>query len=272
MRAFGSRHATFCRLRIDDPRRTRCLTSQLLSWGASMSFAQLQRREVITLLAGAAIACPMVAHGQAGKPPTIGFLGDNSANWRPYVTVFVDRLRALGWIDGRTVAIEYRWSEGRQERVAEIAHEFVRRKVDVIITSGDAVAASKRATSEIPIVVALANDPVGAGLVASLARPGGNVTGLSNQSTDLFGKRLELMGEVVCSLRRLAIMSYGPNFPDFFRRSAEIIDKILRGAKPADIPVEQPTKFDLVLNLATAKALGLKIPETLLLRADEIVE
>ena len=273
------------------------------------------------------------------------------------------RLRELGWIEGRTVAIEYRWAEGRSERFAEIAAEFVRLQVDVIVTSGGAVLAAKQSTSVIPIVFALATDPVGLGFVASLARPGGNVTGLSSQSTDTAGKRLELLREVVPGLRRLAIManvgypgavlemgevhaaartlglevitleirraddiarafetlksraealfvladplintnqarinalavdarlptmsgfrdyvetgglmSYGPNYPDLFRRAADYVDRILRGARPGDIPVAQPTKFDLVINLKTAKALGLEIPATLLARADEVIE
>jgi putative ABC transport system substrate-binding protein len=275
----------------------------------------------------------------------------------------VQRLGELGWIERRTVAIEYRWAEGRTERYAEIAAEFVRLKVDVIVTVESAVPAVKQATSVIPIVFAVANDPVGGGLVASLSRPGGNVTGLSAQQADIAGKRLDLLREIRPDLRRLAVlanvghresvletdqvqaaarslsievakleirraeeiapafealkghadalyvvlsalvatnrtriitfalsarlptsfntreyveagalMSYGPNFQDLFRRTAEIADKILRGTKPADIPVEQPTKFDLVLNLTTAKALGLEIPPTLLARADEVIE
>jgi ABC-type uncharacterized transport system substrate-binding protein len=275
----------------------------------------------------------------------------------------VQRLREQGWIDGRNIAIEYRWAEGRTERFAEIAAELVRRKVDVIVTSGGAVVAAKQATSVIPIVFPMAPDPVSSGLVASLARPGGNVTGLSIQSTELATKRLELIREVVPGLRRLAIMgnagspaavlemsevqaaarklgleveileirraediapafeslrdradalyigadslvganririntltlgarlptiynsreyvelggllSYGPSYPDLFRRAAEFVDKILRGAKPGDIPVEQPTKFELIVNQTTAKALGLKIPEAFLLRADEVIE
>jgi putative ABC transport system substrate-binding protein len=325
----------------------------------------VRRRAFITLLGGAAASWPLAARGQqSGKLPTIGFLGTATpSSWSHWTAAFVQRLRELGWVDGRTVAIEYRWAEGRSQRYAEIAAEFVRLKVDVILTSGGAVPAVKQATSVIPIVFALANDPLGGGFVASLARPGGNVTGLSLQATDTAGKRLGLLLEVVPGLRRLAIManadnpntrldvrevqaaastlglevatveirraedippafealrgradalfvvaeplvithririntlalgarlptmggfrdyveaggllSYGPNDSELFRRAADHVDKILRGAKPGDIPVEQPTKFDLVVNLKTAKALGLTIPESFLLRADEVIE
>jgi ABC-type uncharacterized transport system substrate-binding protein len=323
----------------------------------------IRRREFITLIGGAA-AWPLTARAeQAGKPPTVGFLGADASAWRPWTDAFVERLHALGWIDGRTVAIEYRWDEGRFERDAEIAAEFVRRKVDVIVTPGGATAAIMQATSVIPIIFAVATDPVGGGLVASLARPGGNVTGLSVQSADLAGKRAELLREVVPRLRRLAtlvdvgypsavlemgevkaaaqsfgievapleirraediapafealkaqtdalyivpsplmgsnhtriitlalaarlptifayrenvqaggLMSYGPSYSAQFRRAAELVDKILRGAKPGEIPIEQPTTFELVINLTTAKAIGLTIPNSFLLRADEAIE
>jgi ABC-type uncharacterized transport system substrate-binding protein len=324
----------------------------------------MRRREFITLLGGAA-AWPLAAHGQQPvKLPTIGFVGATTpATWKLFVTAFVQRLRELGWIEGRTILIDYRGAEGSTERAAEIAAEFVRRKVDVIVTSATGpVLAAKQATSVIPIVFTNANDPVNTGLVASLARPGGNVTGMSLQGPDLAGKRLELLREIVPNLRRLAIianvgnpgvaleiseaegaartlglevvtpeirraediapafkalkgaqalyvstdpllganrvriqtlvmaarlptvhifremveagglMSYGPNIPDLFRRSADLVDRILRGAKPGDIPVEQPTKFDLIINLTTAKALGLDVPATLLARADEVIE
>jgi len=324
------------------------------------------RRELVALLGGAAATWPLAVRAQqAGKVPTIGFLGQSTRSaGSEWVAAFVQRLRELGWSEGRTIAIEYRWGEGREERFAELAAEFVRLKVDVIVTSGTlAVMAAKRATSVIPIVFATAGDPVANHLVASLARPGGNVTGLSVQSNELAGKRIELLREVVPGLRRLAIignvdnpfaalemdevqsaagkvglevvaleirraqdimpafetlkgnsealylcidavantnripinilavgarlptmhgsrdyveagglMSFGANWPDQFRRSADYVDKVLRGAKPADIPVQQPTKFDLIVNLITAKALGLELPATLLGRADEVIE
>src|ERR1700751_1136167 len=167
----------------------------------------MRRRDFITLLGGAAAAWPMVARAQqTGKMPTIGVLGPSASAWRPWTDAFVARLRELGWIEGRTIAIEYRWSEGRTERYAEIAAEFVRLKVDVIVTVGSAVPTVMQVTTAIPIVFAVAIDPVGNGLVASLAKPGGNVTGLSLQAAHLAGKRLELLREVVPQLRRLAII------------------------------------------------------------------
>jgi putative ABC transport system substrate-binding protein len=167
----------------------------------------MRRREFISLLGGATVTWPLTAHAQVtGKLPTIGFLGPNASLWSLWTAAFVERLRQLGWIEDRTIAIEYRWTEGPPERAAEVAAEFVRQKVDIIVTNGSSVAAVKRATSVIPIVFAVATDPVGGGLVGSLVRPGGNVTGLSAQSTDLAGKRLELLREVVPHLRRLAIM------------------------------------------------------------------
>jgi putative ABC transport system substrate-binding protein len=325
----------------------------------------MKRREFITLLGGAAAAWPLAARAQqAGKLPTVGILVPSTPSSHGQLfAALVQRLRDLGWIENRNVAILYRFAEGRDERFAEFAAEFVQMKVDVIVTTGAAILEAKHATSVIPIVFTVASDPVGSGFVASLARPGGNVTGLSLQTTDLASKRLELLREVVPGLGQLAVMgnsgfvavmlemrelettartlgleivtlgigrpedivpafealkgraqalyvcadsttatnririitlaqgarvptmftsrqeveagalmSYGPNFSNLYRRAGDYVDKILRGAKPTNLPVEQPTKFDLVINLITAKALGLDVPPTLLARADEVIE
>jgi putative ABC transport system substrate-binding protein len=324
----------------------------------------MRRREFITLI-GSATVWPFAAHALQPGSPTIGFLGATTPTvWSSFVAAFLQRLRELGWIDGYNLAIEYRWAEGREDRYNDFAAELVRLKVDVIVTGGtSAVIAAKQATSVIPIVFATAGDPVGTGLVASLSHPGGNVTGLSNQQTDLAGQRLELLLEVVPGVRRVALMgnvgspnvllemnaveasarklnletlrievktaeeiipdvesisgradalyvctdplitmdqvrintmaiserlptinafrqyvdagallSYGPNFADLFRRAGDFVDKILHGSKPGDLPVEQPVKFDLAVNLTTAKALGLKIPESFLVRVNEVIE
>jgi len=326
----------------------------------------MKRRQFLGIVGGAAGTWPLLARAQQpAKLRTIGFLGTSTPTaWKPWIAAFVQRLHELGWTEGRTVAIEIRWAEGNTERFASIAAEFVRLNVDVIVTSGAAAPAAKQATSAIPIVFMLAPDPVGTGIVASLAQPGGNVTGLSNQSRDLAGKRLELLREVIPGLRRLAVlvnvanisgggaelselkalaraldleiitlevrraeeiepavemldgkagavyvvqdpllvavrdrisaatlharlptmnaarefveagglMSYGASFPDIFRRGADYVDKIFKGAKPGDLPIQQPTKFDIVVNQRTAKALGLNLSPTLLARADEVIE
>src|SRR4029077_13672019 len=172
----------------------------------------MKRREFITLVVGAAATWPLTAPAQqTGKLPIVGFLGASASGFAPWAAAFVAPIREIGWVEGRTIAIEYRWSEGRPERYAEIAAEFVRLNVDVIVTVGSAVPIVKQATSTIPIVFAVGIDPVGSGLVASLAKPGGNVTGLSIQANELAGKRLELLREVMPQLRRLAIMFNADN-------------------------------------------------------------
>jgi putative tryptophan/tyrosine transport system substrate-binding protein len=323
----------------------------------------MRRRDLITLLGGAA-AWPLAARAQqSAKLPTIAILGDDAVVWNPWVTAFAGRLRELGWTEGGNVAFEYRWSQGRAEPLAQFAAEFAQQKIDVIVTYGGAALVLKQAMAAIPIILAIAVDPVGLGLVPSLSRPGGNITGLSIQSPDLAGKRLELFREVAPGFHRLAVMfdggypaavlggkqieaagrtfgldvalheirraediapvfdtlngradalyvvenalvsassaqiaalalrvrlpmmfnigtvvqdgallSYGPNFPALFVRAAEFVDKILHGTKPGDLPVEQPTKFDLIINLKTAKALGLTVPDRMLALANEVIE
>jgi putative tryptophan/tyrosine transport system substrate-binding protein len=169
----------------------------------------MKRREFITLLGGVA-AWPCAARAQqASKLPAIGYLGDDALSWSPWTARFVERLRELGWSDGQNISIEYRWSEGRPERIGEIAAEFVQQNVNLIVTYGGAVTGLRQATAVIPIVFAIAVDPVGSGIIASLSHPGGNVTGLSVEQSDIAGKRLELLREIVPGLRRLAIMFDG---------------------------------------------------------------
>jgi len=325
----------------------------------------VKRREFIALLGGMSATWPLTARAQQAKTATIGLLGTGSAAAQSqWTAAFVQRLRELGWVEGRNLAIEYRWAEGYTERLRDLANELVRLKVDVIVSHNTpGPLAAKQATSTIPIVFATAGDPVGSGIVASLARPGGNVTGLSSQMPDVAGKRLEHLREIVPGLHRLAVladtdnpfvkldvsqlrqagaglgvevatfemrrgedidpafealkgraqalyvpptpvalvnrvrintlalaahmpttlavreyveagglMSYGPDWPHMWGRAANFVDKILRGAKPAELPVEQPTKFDLVINLTTAKALGLTVPDKLLALANEVIE
>jgi putative ABC transport system substrate-binding protein len=325
----------------------------------------ITRRELIAALGSATAAWPLTARAQQERIRRLGFLGAATpAVGGQWLFALVQRLGEVGWSEGRNLQIDARWAEGRNDRAVEIAVEFARADLDLIVTwaTGPALAA-KRATSTIPVVFVLTTDPVGSGLVASLARPGSNATGLSAFNLDLVGQRIEFLREIVPDLQRLAVlsntgvadtafeleevikaaetlgveaiaveiklsadvapaldaintepqalfvvsdpltftnrvqintwalkqrlptmyvirefvaagglMSYGTNFPSLFRRAAEFSDKILRGANPADIPVEQPTKFDLVINLKTAQALGVTVPDKLLARADEVIE
>jgi putative ABC transport system substrate-binding protein len=324
----------------------------------------MKRRAFIAGLGAAAVPWPSRAQNSANLP-MIGYMGAYSQLiQKPWTDAFVHRLNELGWIENRNVIIEYRWAQGRADRFAEIAAEFVQKKVKVLVTGGTApVMAAKQATTDIPIVFATAADPIGTGLVTNLARPGANVTGLSLQWTDVAAKRLELLREVVPGLKRLAIManaaasgamlemtevkekarslgldsvevelrqaediastlagirekadalfvcgdpfanthrmeinaaamaekiptmyaareyveaggfiSYGASFTDLYRRAGDYVDKILRGTKAGDLPIQQPTKFEVVINLKTAKAIGINVLPTLLTRADEVIE
>jgi putative ABC transport system substrate-binding protein len=332
-----------------------------------MQSDRLKRREFMALLGGAAASWPLAARAQSSrKAPTIGvLLPGTAASFALRTKALLEGLRDLGYVDGRTIAIEWRWGQDKVEGLPELAADLVGRNVDVLVTGGTPAAkALKNATGTIPIVMAIIGDPVAAGLVESLARPGGNATGFSIVAPDLSGKRLELLREIVPAISPVAVMlnssnpqsqfelnemqaaaramglqlhpvqvspedtleqafaamsaasvralviltdpiffsqrkrivdlatrsrlpamyffqefaeegglvSYGPSDTDLYRRSATYVDRILHGAKPGALPIEQPTKFDLVINLKAANALALDIPPLLLARADKVIE
>jgi len=327
----------------------------------------MERRTFIGVIAGGLLAAPLAAEAQqAAKVPRIGFLGNSTAALEAnLIGPFREGLRDLGYVEGRNILIEYRWAEGKYERFPALIAELIALKVDVIVTAGTpATLAVKKATTSVPLVMVAVGDPVGTGIVASLGRPGGNITGLTSISTEMDGKRLELLREVIPNVSHIAVlwnaasplqvlaekqvqaaaqvlrmkvlslgvrtkeeiedafaamvkerpgallvladrlflhhrarimdfavrhrlpgvhayrelvevgglMSLGPSYADMHRRAAYFVDRILKGAKPADLPVERPATFDLVINLKAAKALGLTIPQSVFLRATEVIQ